>query len=91
MKADTSQLIAQRNRATACAVLVVVISLALVMNNFRAYRKDLVDAHNEIIQLQYELIKTQNALKENEAGLLRLQRALILSQEEASHKRPSSK
>jgi septal ring factor EnvC (AmiA/AmiB activator) len=76
MTYDFAQVIAQRNRAVACAVLSISLSLALVMSNFRSYRKDLVEAHQQILQLQDVLISTQKALKANEEGILQLQKAL---------------
>jgi hypothetical protein len=83
MNTEVKQLTAQRNRAIACAILSIVISLSLVMSNFRSYRKDLVDAHDQIIQLQYVLTKTENALKANEDDVLQLQKALTRIQEQA--------
>jgi predicted nucleic acid-binding Zn-ribbon protein len=80
MKTEFERTLAQRNKATACAVLSIVISLALVMGNFRSYRKDLTLAHSEILDLQRELIGTQKALKENEEEILRLQSALRKTQ-----------
>jgi type II secretory pathway pseudopilin PulG len=91
MKSDYQHVITQRNRAVACAVLSIAISLALVMSNFRSYRKDLVDAHAQIIQLQDVLLATQSALKANEDGILQLQRALTKVQDEAAHKSSPSK
>ena len=38
----------QRNQATACAILSLVISLALIMNTFLSHRKDLVEAHQTV-------------------------------------------
>jgi hypothetical protein len=75
-ESDFGQLIAQRNQAVACALLSIAISLSLVASTFVGHRKDLVEAHNEIRNLQSSLIATQNALKENEDTLLNLQRAL---------------
>lgn len=70
----------QRNLAVACAILSVAISLALVMSNFLGQRKELKEAHGQILGLQGELINVQNALRANQQELLQTQEALRQAQ-----------
>jgi len=66
----------QRNQATACAILSLVISLALIMNTFLSHRKDLVEAHQQILSLQNDITNVQNALRANQQELVQTQEAL---------------
>ena len=80
MQTDQSDLlrraVTQRNHAIACAILSLVISLALVMNTFLSHRKDLVEAHQQILTLQGDLTNVQNALRANQQALVQTQEAL---------------
>jgi|GEM_PF-3286927 len=59
----------QRSWLIACAVLSLVISLALVMNTFLGDRRAQVTANEEIVALQ-------SALRENQKALVQTQQAL---------------
>ena len=71
----------QRNQATACAILSLVSSLALVMNPFLGHRKELVEAHQQILTLQGDLTNVQDALRANQQELRQTQEALRREQE----------
>ena len=66
----------QRNQAIACAILSITLSLALVLNTFLGHRKQLVEAHNQILNLQASLANVQNALTANQQALAQTQNAL---------------
>ena len=80
MQTDQSDLlqraVTQRNQAIACAILSIVISLALVMNTFLGHRQELKTAHEEILTLQNDLTNVQNALRANQQELVHTQEAL---------------
>jgi predicted nucleic acid-binding Zn-ribbon protein len=71
----------QRNQAIACAILSLVISLALIMNTFLGHRRDLKAAHEQIIDLQHTLGVTQQALSDERQELRQTQEALRHEQE----------
>jgi uncharacterized protein HemX len=75
----------QRNQAIACAILSVVISLAIVMNAFLQHRKELVEAHRQILSLQNEITNVQNALRANEHELTETEAALRREQDALAH------
>jgi len=85
MQTDQSDLLrralTQRNQAIACAILSLVISLALVMNTFLGHRKELVEAHQQILSLQNDITNVQNALRANQQELVQTQEALRREQE----------
>jgi predicted nucleic acid-binding Zn-ribbon protein len=85
MQTDQSDLLrralTQRNQAIACAILSLVLSLALVMNTFLGHRKELVEAHQQILMLQGDLTNVQNALRANQQELVQTQEALRHEQE----------
>ena len=74
MQTDQSDLLrralTQRNQAIACAILSLVISLALIMNTFLGHRKELVEAHQQILSLQNDITNVQNALRANQQELI---------------------
>lgn len=70
----------QRNQAIACAVLSITISLALIMNTFLRHRRELVDAHTQILGQQVELTNVRNSLRDTEQELSRTQDALRQAQ-----------
>ena len=80
MQTDQSDLlqraVTQRNQAIACAILSLVFSLALVMNTFLGHRKELVEAHQQILALQNDIAHEQIALRANQQELLQTQEAL---------------
>ena len=80
MQTDQSELLrramTQRNQAIACAILSLVFSLALVMNTFLGHRKELVEAHQQILALQNDIAHEQIALRANQQELLQTQEAL---------------
>jgi hypothetical protein len=80
MQTDQSDLlqraVTQRNQAIACAILSLVLSLALVMNTFLGHRKDLVEARQQVLSLQNDITNVQNALHANQQELLQTQEAL---------------
>ena len=80
MQTDQSELlrraVTQRNQAIACAILSLVFSLALVMNTFLGHRKELVEAHQQILALQNDIAHEQIALRANQQELLQTQEAL---------------
>ena len=71
----------QRNQAIACAILSLVLSLALIMNTFLGHRKDLKAAQEQILDLQNTLSVTQQALRDDQQELVRTQKALRHEQE----------
>ena len=66
----------QRNQAIACAILSLVLSLALIMNTFLGHRQELKTAHEESLTLQTDLTNVQNALRANQQELVHTQEAL---------------
>jgi hypothetical protein len=86
LKPEADHLVAQRNRAIACAAIAIVISLSLVISTFLSHRRNLAEANREIQDLQKQLIATQDALKANEAELLKLQSELLRAQKISSGK-----
>jgi predicted nucleic acid-binding Zn-ribbon protein len=89
MQTDQSDLLrralTQRNQAIACAILSLVISLALVMNTLLGHRKELVKAHQQILSLQNDITDVQNALRANQQALTQTQEALRREQETLAH------
>jgi uncharacterized protein HemX len=85
MQTDQSDLLrralTQRNQAIACAILSLVLSLALVMNTFLGHRRDLKAAQVQIIDLQHTLGVTQQALRDDQQELVQTQKALRREQE----------
>lgn len=84
MQTDQSDLlrraVTQRNQAIACAILSLVLSLALIMNTFLGHRKELVEAHQQILSLQNDVTSVQNALRANQQELIQTQEALRKAQ-----------
>jgi predicted nucleic acid-binding Zn-ribbon protein len=80
MQTDQSDLlrraVTQRNQAIACAILSLVLSLALIMNTFLGHRRELKTAHEAILTLQNDLTNVQNALRANQQELTQTQEAL---------------
>jgi uncharacterized protein HemX len=85
MQTDQSDLLrralTQRNQAIACAILSLVLSLALVMNTFLGHRRELKAAHEQILDLQNTLSVTQQALRDDQQELRQTQEALRREQE----------
>jgi hypothetical protein len=71
----------QRNQAVACAILALVIALALVMNTFLGHRRELKAAQDQVVTLQTVLRDTQAALRANQQELVQTQEALRREQE----------
>ncbi len=59
----------QRNRAIACAVLSLIIALALVLNQF-------LDRRHELIQANGQVVALQEAVRSNQQELLNTQQEL---------------
>jgi hypothetical protein len=51
------------------------------MNTFLGHRKELVEAHQQILMLQGDLTNVQNALRANQQELVQTQEALRHEQE----------
>ena len=66
----------QRNKAIACAILSVVLSLAMIMNTFLGHRKELAAANRQILNLQKEINSVEDALRANQRELTETQEAL---------------
>jgi hypothetical protein len=78
-----TQALSQRNRAIACAILSITISLAAVGNTFLAHSRELNLAHLQILSLQHELKvereanrNCQQALAQSISDLIATQQAL---------------
>jgi hypothetical protein len=77
--------LAQRNQAIACAILSIILSLAIIMNTFLGHRKELVEANREILILQNNITNVENALRANQQELLRTQDAVRQLQAALAH------
>jgi uncharacterized protein YsxB (DUF464 family) len=75
----------QRDQAVVCAALSVAISVTLLLSTFLGHRKDLVEAHAQIVLLENCVLQNQQALRDTEHALVNLQDAVA----QRAHAAPS--